>query len=74
MQPSLQQRLQTAILEWQVDWRLPKLDEGCLKRENVEIPREFVEEEQPVAVKKEPGSGGSDGEEDGKGKGEPMEE
>lgn len=71
MQPSLQQRLQTAIMEWQFDWQLPKLDEGCLKREDVEIPREFVEEEeQAVAVKQEPKSEESKGAEDGG----PMEE
>lgn len=79
MEPSLQQRLQGAIMDWQVDWRLPKLDEHSFKRENVEIPREFAAEDEPaVAVKQEPKSGESEGEgeEDGEGgeSGEAMEE
>lgn len=48
MQESLQMRLQTAIVEWQMDWRLPKMDGGALRREDVEIPREFVEESKPI--------------------------
>ncbi|KAK4105258.1 hypothetical protein N658DRAFT_520498 [Parathielavia hyrcaniae] len=58
MQPSLQQRLQTAIMEWQMDWRFPKLDEACLGREEVGIPRELAGEAQAVVVKlEEPDSG-----------------
>jgi hypothetical protein len=67
MQPSVQQRLQTAIMQWQLDWRLPKLDGGCLQREEVGIPREF--EEVVVAPVKEVVK---DEESEGEGGGEPM--
>ncbi|KAK4154764.1 hypothetical protein C8A00DRAFT_32432 [Chaetomidium leptoderma] len=70
MQPSLQQRLQTAVVEWQMDWRLPKRGEesggfGGVEEEEVGIPRGFVEEggEQLVVVKTEAKAGESDGEE-----------
>lgn len=54
--------------------RLPMLVESNFKREDVEIPREFAVEDEPaVAVKQEPKSGESEGEEDGEG-GEAMEE
>ncbi len=64
MQPSRQQRLQKTIMEWQMDWETPKIDESALKREEVEIPKTFGEKDGQEALERESGSKGS---EDGSG-------
>ncbi len=67
LQPSLQQRLHTAIVEWRTDWTLPRLNAACLEREDVKIPEEFVVVEEKPVVKQEPVEEGEDDE-------DPMEE
>ena len=64
MQPSRQQRLQKTIMEWQMDWQTPKIDESALKREEVGIPKKFSEKDGQGALECESGSESS---EDGSG-------
>ncbi|KAK4241493.1 hypothetical protein C8A03DRAFT_41106 [Achaetomium macrosporum] len=54
MEATLQQRLQTTIMQWQMDWKLPKLDKPPIKCEDVEIPEGFDEGREQVVIKEEP--------------------
>jgi hypothetical protein len=57
MEATLQQRLQTTIMQWQMDWKLPKLEEGLLiKNADVDTPVGFDDGREQPFIKKEPTS------------------